>query len=105
MPLLQVYDPPMCCSTGACGPDPDPDLTRMARDLAWFRHHDVDVERYNLAQEPAAFVDNPLVLQKLQAEDSGCLPLVLVDGAIVSSGAYPTRARLLELLGIEKEQS
>jgi hypothetical protein len=103
MPLLQVYDPAMCCASGACGPDPDPELTRVAHDLAWLRHNGVDVERYNLAQEPAAFVENPVVQQRLQAEDSGCLPLVLVDGAIVSSGVYPTRARLFELLGLEAE--
>jgi hypothetical protein len=105
MPLLQVYDPAMCCSSGACGPNPDPDLVRMARDLAWLRHHGVDVERYNLAQEPAAFVENPVVLQELQASDSSCLPLVLIDGVVVARADYPTRERLLELLGMDGDQA
>jgi hypothetical protein len=24
MPKVQVFDPPMCCSTGVCGPEVDP---------------------------------------------------------------------------------
>ena len=32
---LHVFDPPMCCSTGVCGPVVDPDLTRFAADLDW----------------------------------------------------------------------
>jgi hypothetical protein len=102
---ITVYDPPMCCSSGACGPDPDPELVRFARDLAWLQHHDVEVERYNLAQEPKAFVENPAVLASLNAENTACLPLVLIDGEIVARATYPTRARLLELLGIASDAS
>ena len=29
MKSIQVYDPPMCCSTGVCGPDVDPEFTRI----------------------------------------------------------------------------
>lgn len=100
MPRIQIYDPPMCCSSGACGPSPDPDLVRFARDLAWLKHHDVEVERFNLAQEPKAFVENPIVLAALNAEDTSCLPIVIVDGEIVARASYPSRRQLLELLGI-----
>ena len=31
--LVDVYDPAMCCSTGVCGPAPDPFLPRFAADL------------------------------------------------------------------------
>ena len=34
---IQVFDPPMCCSTGVCGPDVDPVLVRFAADLAWLQ--------------------------------------------------------------------
>ena len=30
MKTIQVYDPAMCCSTGICGPDIDPDLVSFA---------------------------------------------------------------------------
>jgi len=100
MPRIQIYDPPMCCSSGACGPNPDPDLVRFARDLAWLEHHGVEVERFNLAQEPKAFVENPIVLAALNADDTSCLPIVIVDGEIVARASYPSRQQLLDLLGI-----
>jgi len=102
MARVQVYDPPMCCSTGVCGPDPDPELSRIASDLEWLRQSGVEVERFNLAQEPKPFVENPVVLGALQADET-CLPIVIVDGEIVSRKSYPSRERLLELLRIPAE--
>ena len=59
MTKLAVYDPPMCCSTGVCGPAVDPVLPRVAADLDWLKRQGVQVERYNLAQQPQAFASNP----------------------------------------------
>ena len=36
MPTVKVFDPPMCCSTGLCGPEPDPALARFAADLPYW---------------------------------------------------------------------
>jgi len=33
MTTVTVYDPPMCCSTGVCGPEVDPKLAQFAGDL------------------------------------------------------------------------
>ena len=62
-PTLQVYDSPICCSTDACGPSLDPAFVRFAADLEWLGQQGVTVERFNLAQQPGAFVDNALVNQ------------------------------------------
>jgi arsenite methyltransferase len=56
MTVLQVFDPPMCCSSGVCGPSVDPRLPRFAADLDWLRNQGVQVERFNLAHQPQAFV-------------------------------------------------
>jgi hypothetical protein len=32
---VEVFDPPMCCSSGVCGPNVDPTLARLAADLHW----------------------------------------------------------------------
>lgn len=101
MTKLAVYDPPMCCSTGICGPAVDPVLPRLAADLDWLKRQGVRVERYNLAQQPQAFAANPAVTAALREHGNGCLPLILVDGRIVSRGAYPGRAELARLAGIE----
>ena len=96
---IHVYDPPMCCSTGVCGPSVDPELVRFARDLEWFKHHGVTVERFNLAKEPAAFVQNPAILALLNAEDTSCLPVVIVGDEVVSTKNYPSRDELLGFVG------
>ncbi len=104
MAKVQVFDPPMCCSTGVCGPEVDPALVRFASDLEWLKANGVEVERFNLSQEPAAFVGNPVVAQAIRGRDD-CLPLLLVDGRIVAHGSYPAREVLAELAGLAPSKS
>ncbi len=102
---IAVYDPPMCCSTGVCGPSVDPELVRVAADLAWLERRDVEVERFNPSQEPEAFEDVPLVKDTIARDGNGCLPLVLCDGALLSKGRYPTKQELAERAGLKIEPS
>lgn len=98
VPTLQVFDPPMCCSTGVCGPGVDPALARFAADLKRVQEQGVRVERYNLAQDPGAFAKNDAVKRALAEEGQGCLPLILMDGKIVRRGSYPTCEELDRLI-------
>lgn len=100
MKKLAVYDPPMCCSSGVCGPKVDPILPRFAGDLEWVKKQGVTVARYNLAHQPMAFAENATVREALEKEDVACLPLILVDGMIVSRSAYPARDVLEASLGL-----
>ena len=100
MAKVQVFDPPMCCPTGVCGPAVDPVLPRFAADLGWLKEQGVSVERYNLSQEPTVFAANATVRGALQDRGEGVLPLVLVDDRIVAEGAYPARETLAALAGI-----
>lgn len=97
---VQVFDPPMCCSTGVCGPNVDPVLPRFAADLEWLKGRGVEVERYNLAQQPAAFAGNALVRSEITERGVETLPLVLVDGRVMGRGEYPTREQLAEWSGL-----
>jgi hypothetical protein len=100
MTQIDVFDPPMCCSSGVCGPQVDPLLAAFAADVDWLRTQGVTVTRHNLAQEPQAFVSNPVVQQALQREGDACLPLVLVNAEIAARGAYPRRDELARLAGL-----
>jgi len=102
---IQVYDPPMCCSTGVCGPSVDPELVRFAADLDWLKREGVAVERYNLAQQPGAFADSPLVKDTLTKEGNDCLPLTVADGKVVGKGRYPTREALAGFAGLSWQPS
>ena len=52
MNRVEVFDPPMCCSTGVCGPNVDLALVTFAADLHWLANQRIAIERYNLAQQP-----------------------------------------------------
>jgi hypothetical protein len=104
MKKLEIYDPPMCCSTGLCGPQVDPVLVRFAADVKWLQEQGIHVRRFNLSQNPAAFVENERVKQALAGKGEAALPLVLVDGQVAATGRYPERAELaawLKLKAIE----
>lgn len=90
MKTIQVYDPPMCCSTGICGTDINPDLVSFAAMLAQLTSHGVKVERFNLGQQPMAFVENATVKALLDKEGSEALPLIFLDAEVYLKGRYPT---------------
>lgn len=94
MSKVQIYDKPMCCSTGVCGPQVDPVLPRFAGDLEWLKSQGHRVERFNLAQQPQEFTANGQVQQLLENEGVDCLPLVVVDERVVSRSEYPSRDNL-----------
>ncbi|MBA2112882.1 arsenite efflux transporter metallochaperone ArsD [Bremerella alba] len=94
MKSVQVYDKPMCCSSGVCGPDVDPVLPKFAADLDWIKNQGHNVERYNLAQQPQAFIENKAIHQLLSTSGTDCLPVVVIDGEIVSQTTYPSREDL-----------
>jgi AhpD family alkylhydroperoxidase len=102
MKLIQIYDPPMCCSTGICGADVDPKLVQFAADLKWLAEQGATVERFNLAQTPVAFAGNDLVRAALTEKGEAALPLVVVDGRSVASGTYPPRDELAGWLGLSE---
>jgi hypothetical protein len=98
---VQVFDKPMCCSTGICGPQVDQTLVRFAGDLDWLRRQGVNVERFNLSQQPREFAAQPEVRAALQTKGVDALPIIRVDGRIVCQGAYPSREVLASWAHIE----
>ena len=100
MKKLVVFDPAMCCSTGVCGVEVDPVLAQFAADLKWVSEHGVPVERHNLGQEPQAFAGNEVVV-KIMQQGMDMLPIVMIDGHIISTGIYPSRQQLAQKLAIQ----
>lgn len=96
---IRVFDPAMCCSTGVCGPNVEPELARFAADLDWLQKQGVSVERFNLSQQPAAFAETAAVKEAL-ARGVDVLPLVLVNDRIAVEGSYPSRETLAALAGV-----
>lgn len=107
MKTLSVYDPALCCSSGVCGTEVNQNLVNFSADIDWLKKKGITVTRYNLAQQPMAFIDNTVVKNFLQNSGEDGLPMILLDGECVMAGRYPTRAELahwyklpLEITGI-----
>lgn len=94
MSKVEIFDRAMCCSTGVCGPQVDPELPRFAADLDWLKSQGHDVVRFNLAQDAAKFAENVAVQQMLHSNGVDCLPLVIVNDQVVSRSEYPSRENL-----------
>ena len=105
MPSIQIFDPALCCSTGVCGVEVDQNLVNFAADVDWAKQHGAQVERFNLAQQPLAFAENPTVKGFLQRSGQEALPLVLVDCEVALAGRYPSRSELIRWAGIEAPEA
>ncbi len=99
MKNIQVFDPPLCCSTGVCGIDVEQALISFAADVEWARQQDAKIERFNLAQQPLMFAENATAKDFLQRSGQEALPLFLLDGEVALAGRYPSRAELARWLG------
>jgi Arsenical resistance operon protein ArsD len=100
MKKLQVFDPALCCSSGVCGTDVDQSLVNFAADADWAKQNGVQIERFNLAQQPMAFAENLTVKGFLERSGQEALPLILLDGEVALAGRYPNRAELARWTGV-----
>jgi len=87
---IVIYDQPMCCSSGVCGPNPDQTLIEFQNILEKVGKMGVTVERFIITQEPEKFKENAAVIEMLQKHQLKALPITVADGKIVKSGSYPT---------------
>jgi arsenite-transporting ATPase len=100
MPSIHVFEPALCCTTGVCGPDVDQALVDFTADVEHVRPQGADITRHNLAQDPLAFAQDETVRSFLEVAGSEGLPLTVVDGVTVLTGAYPTRDQLVKYAGL-----
>ncbi|GBE47654.1 arsenical resistance operon trans-acting repressor ArsD [bacterium BMS3Bbin12] len=101
MKTIQIFDPPLCCSTGVCGSEVDQSLVDFAATVDWAKRRGARIERFNLAQQPLAFAENDTVRVFLKEHGDDGLPLVLIESEIVLAGRYPSRAELAGIAGLE----
>lgn len=103
--MIQIFEPAMCCSTGVCGPAVDTQLVQFADDLEWVKSKGIAFQRQNLAQNPAAFVENPAVRTMLAERGESVLPILIVNGLVRFFGRYPNRDELAEIFNLNATPS
>ncbi len=89
MRKLEIYEPPMCCPTGVCGPAPDPALANLQENILRWKKEGIEVERIAINQAPQRFMANRAVVDLLTREGQEVLPLAILDGVVISKGKYP----------------
>ena len=101
MARIAVYEPAGCCSTGVCDPATSDAMAQFASAMEGLNQQGVDVERFELSSRPDAFASNEAVKAALESDGVECLPLIMVDGEIVSKGTYLDKDALGAKVGIE----
>ena len=100
---IEIFDPPMCCPSGLCGPDIDPALLDINEAILKVKKEfdgRVKVERYLLSQQGPKFMQQPEVMKRLQSNGVEILPLTLVDGKVVKEKSYPTFDEIKNYVGM-----
>ena len=100
MKKMIIYEPAMCCSTGLCGVGVDPELLRISTVINTLKKSGVTVDRFNLSSNPQEFVTNADVNKMIMDSGVDSLPITVLDGKIVKTGAYPTNREILAWVGL-----
>ncbi len=91
---VEIFDPPLCCPSGVCGPTVDQTLLDVNEMILTLKAEGVSVERYQMATHPAAFLNNSEVMRLVREQQMAALPIIVVRGQVVKVGAYPTLAEV-----------
>ena len=100
-----IYDPALCCSTGLCGPEPDPVQIAVNETIMKLGKQGVGVERFNLSKQLKDFVANAEVSALLKANGKKILPVTIIDGKVFKTGAYASYGELCAALDLEPIKS
>jgi len=96
MKIIEIYEPPLCCPTGVCGPAPDPELAALQDAVMKLKKEGYSVERIAINQQPMRVMSNAVVKAILISEGKESLPITLIEGKLVIKGRYPKYEELLK---------
>ncbi|SJZ89938.1 arsenite efflux transporter metallochaperone ArsD [Selenihalanaerobacter shriftii] len=101
---VKVYEPPMCCSTGVCGPDVDDELIQFNDALKQLEQEGVEVERNSMNHNPFAFQQNQTILDSVNNKGTDDLPITTVNDKVIEMGEYPALEKLKAEINQLKEE-
>jgi len=87
---VEIFDPPLCCPTGLCGPTLDQTLLDVNEMVLTLQDEGFRVTRYQMSTDPQAFLGNAQVFRLIREREMKALPITVVNGQVVKSGEYPT---------------
>jgi hypothetical protein len=87
---IEIFDPPMCCPTGLCGPALDQTLLDVNEMVMTLQRENLRVERYQMTSNPNAFLSNAEVMKLVREKQMEALPIIVVRSKVIKVGAYPS---------------
>lgn len=100
---IEIFDPPMCCPTGLCGPSLDQTLLGVNEMILTLESAGQRVARYQMASQPQAFLNNAAVMRLVRERQMAALPITVVRGQVVEIGAYPSLSQIQAALNGHSE--
>ncbi len=85
---VEIFDPPLCCPTGLCGPTLDETLIDLADAVAALTAEGRSVSRHQMASDPQAFMRNRAVYDLIKTRQLEALPITVVRGEVLRTGSY-----------------
>jgi hypothetical protein len=95
---VEIFDPPMCCSSGLCGPTVDQTLLDVSEMLVQLEKDGFHVQRYQMTTHPSAFISNADVMRLVREQQMAALPVIVVRGKVIKVGGYPTLSEVAVVL-------
>ncbi|EKB03359.1 MULTISPECIES: arsenite efflux transporter metallochaperone ArsD [Myroides] len=99
---VKIYDPALCCPTGLCGVNIDPELMRIAVVIESLKKKGILIERFNLRDNPQVYVDTKVVNDFIQKESIDNFPITTLNGVIVLTKSYPSNKQISEWLEVSE---
>ena len=87
---IVIFDPPLCCPTGLCGPVLDTTLVDLADAVSTLTAEGHTVVRHIMTSDPQAFMRNRTVYDLIKTRQLEALPITVVRGRVVKTSAYPS---------------
>ena len=89
---MMIFEGTMCCSSGVCGPEPDKALVEFSDTVKKLQqdYPEMQIQRANMSHNLDVYRQNMDILQMIKDKGIGILPLISIDGAIVSRQKYMT---------------
>lgn len=97
---LEIFEPAMCCPTGLCGIEVDPELLRISTVTNTLEKSGITIGRFNLSNSPQEFIKNVVVTDFIRANGVEALPVTVMNGEIIIQGRYPKNEEFAQLLNI-----
>ncbi|WBW96667.1 arsenite efflux transporter metallochaperone ArsD [Oceanirhabdus sp. W0125-5] len=100
---IEFFEPPMCCSTGVCGPTVDLTLVAVMDDIKKLKnkYEGLEIERYMISQQPMKFKENDAVYKLVKEQGREVLPIVTFNGEVIKTNGYPTFTEMEKYIGDE----